>query len=206
MLYGEGNNDTSHFPNNFSGKKPLYQNEKNKDSHSSRDACRRVAYLHLLHRIVRTDQQGVELEQVDRQQIRQLVFFAFWILPVYEVTALADILVVNSIEFWSGNNPLTASTKAVDTEQGRYLIDCDGKGYTITFEPTGQKTRLNFIEETQTWAFENAEGENVPFMTFIDDSHVKMIGADGEMRMVELSQRGLMAYQAECSQAMMAQR
>lgn len=138
--------------------------------------------------------------------VNELVFFAFWILPVYEVTALADILVVNSIEFWSGNNPLTASTKAVDTEQGRYLIDCDGKGYTITFEPTGQKTRLNFIEETQTWAFENAEGENVPFMTFIDDSHVKMIGADGEMRMVELSQRGLMAYQAECSQAMMAQR
>lgn len=138
--------------------------------------------------------------------VNELVFFAFWILPVYEVTALADILVVNSIEFWSGNNPLTASTKAVDTEQGRYLIDCDGKGYTITFEPTGQKTRLNFIEETQTWAFENAEGENVPFMTFIDDSHVKMIGTDGEMRMVELSQRGLMAYQAECSQAMMAQR
>lgn len=138
--------------------------------------------------------------------VNELVFFAFWILPVYEVTALADILVVNSIEFWSGNNPLTASTKAVDTEQGRYLIDCDGKGYSITFEPTGQKTRLNFIEETQTWAFENAEGENVPFMTFIDDSHVKMIGADGEMRMVELSQRGLMAYQAECSQAMMAQR
>lgn len=72
--------------------------------------------------------------------VNELVFFCFWILPVYEVTALADVLVINSIEFWSGSNPLSASTKAVDTEQGRYLIDCDGKGYTITFEPTGQKT------------------------------------------------------------------
>ena len=71
--------------------------------------------------------------------VNELVFFCFWILPVYEVTALADVLVINSIEFWSGSNPLSASTKAVDTEQGRYLIDCDGKGYTITFEPTGQK-------------------------------------------------------------------
>ena len=31
--------------------------------------------------------------------VNELVFFAFWILPVYEVSALADILVINSIEF-----------------------------------------------------------------------------------------------------------
>ena len=29
--------------------------------------------------------------------VNELVFIAFWILPVYEVTALADVLVVNSI-------------------------------------------------------------------------------------------------------------
>lgn len=62
--------------------------------------------------------------------VNELVFLAFWILPVYEVTALADVLVINSIEFWSGSNPLTASTKVVDTDNGRYLIACDGKGYT----------------------------------------------------------------------------
>ena len=32
--------------------------------------------------------------------VNELVFLAFWILPVYEVTALADVLVINSIEFW----------------------------------------------------------------------------------------------------------
>lgn len=32
--------------------------------------------------------------------VNELVFFAFWILPVYEVSGLADILVLNSIEFW----------------------------------------------------------------------------------------------------------
>ena len=34
--------------------------------------------------------------------VNELVFFAFWILPVYEVSGLADLLVLNSIEFWSG--------------------------------------------------------------------------------------------------------
>ena len=44
--------------------------------------------------------------QVGSKFVNELVFFAFWILPVYEVTALADVLIINSIEFWSGNNPL----------------------------------------------------------------------------------------------------
>ncbi len=44
--------------------------------------------------------------QVSNKFVNELVFFAFWIIPVYEVTALADVLVLNSIEFWSGSNPI----------------------------------------------------------------------------------------------------
>ena len=61
-------------------------------------------------------------KQVGNKFVNELVFFAFWILPVYEVTSIADLLVINTIEFWSGNNPMSASTKAVDTDHGRYLI------------------------------------------------------------------------------------
>lgn len=125
--------------------------------------------------------------------VNELVFVAFWILPVYEVTALADLLVLNSIEFWSGENPLSASVKVVETEQGRYLIACDGKGYTITHEPTGRETRLEFTEETQTWSYVK-DGESYPFMTFVDDTHVKMITPEGDYRLVELSEQGVMAY------------
>lgn len=133
-------------------------------------------------------------KQVGNKFVNELVFFAFWILPVYEVTSIADLLVINSIEFWSGTNPMTASTKVIDTDSGRYLIDCDGKGYTITLASTGEKTRLEFIEDTQSWAFENAEGELVTFMTFVDDMHVKMVRPDGDFQLVELSDKGLMAY------------
>ena len=37
--------------------------------------------------------------QVGNKFVNELVFFAFWILPVYEVTGLTDLLVINSIEF-----------------------------------------------------------------------------------------------------------
>lgn len=143
-------------------------------------------------------------QQVGNKFVNELVFFAFWILPVYEVTALADLLVINSIEFWSGNNPMSASTKVIDTDHGRYLIDCDGKGYDITLTTTGEKTRLEFIEESNTWAFEDKQGELHPFMTFIDPAHVKMITPDGDFMVCPLSEDGVAQYVSECGMQNMA--
>lgn len=137
--------------------------------------------------------------QVGTKFVNELVFFAFWIVPVYEVTALADLVVLNSIEFWSGNTPVEASTKVIDTDQGRYYIACDGKGYTVT-APNGDEMRLDFEEESQTWSVATAEGDAYPFMTMIDDSHVKMITPEGDLKLVDLSEEGLQAY-AEMAQS-----
>ena len=47
--------------------------------------------------------------------VNEVVFFCFWVLPVYEITTIADVLVVNSIEFWSGDNPLAETETTADT-------------------------------------------------------------------------------------------
>lgn len=127
--------------------------------------------------------------------VNELVFFAFWILPVYEVSALADLLVLNSIEFWSGNNPIAKGTKVIDGENGRYLVKCDGKGYTITCENDGSEVRLDFNEEELTWTLVTDDTE-YELMTFIDDTHVALPAPDGSRTVVELSDNGLMAYRA----------
>lgn len=144
--------------------------------------------------------------QVGNKFVNELVFVAFWIMPVYEVASLADLLVINSIEFWSGENPLKdTSSNTIETEHGTYRIDCDKKGYTITLESTGEKTRLEFIEDSNTWAVADEDGKLLPFMTFIDANHVKMIKANGEFETVELSRQGVMAYSAACGILPMAQ-
>lgn len=143
--------------------------------------------------------------QVGSKFVNELVFFAFWILPVYEVTAIADLLVLNSIEFWSGNNPVEASTKVIDTDQGRYYIACDGKGYTVT-APNGDEMRLDFEADSQTWSVMTAEGESYPFMTMIDDTHVKMITPNNDFQTIELSEQGLQAYSRMAGNTMMALR
>lgn len=137
--------------------------------------------------------------QVGSKFLNEIVFFAFWILPVYEVTSLADILVLNSIEFWSGRNPMTASTKIITTPTGEYLVDCDGKGYTVTNRTTHESYRLDFIEDEQTWAF-NKDGELYPIMTFVDDNHLKVIAPGGDFRIMELSEPEVMAYENEIMQ------
>ncbi|MDE6577887.1 MAG: DUF3332 domain-containing protein, partial [Muribaculaceae bacterium] len=133
-------------------------------------------------------------KQVGSKFVNELVFFAFWVLPVYEVTSAADLIILNSIEFWSGNNPVTqASTKVVESEEGRYYIACDERGYIIT-TPDGKDIRLDYEADSQTWSVAIGNEEAYPFMTMIDENHVKMITPEGDFRLVDLSEQGVMAY------------
>lgn len=126
--------------------------------------------------------------------VNELVFLAFWVLPVYEVSALADILVLNSIEFWSGENPVAEGTRVIEGAEGKYLVNCDGKGYTITSQNDGSVVRLDFDEENQAWSATVGE-ETFTLFSFVDDTHVKMIAPEGDYRIVELSDAGVLAYQ-----------
>lgn len=146
-------------------------------------------------------------QTVGNKFVNELVFFAFWILPVYEVSALADVLVINSIEFWSGENPVACGTKVIDGHDGRYLVECDGKGYTIKSENDGSTVRLDFDADDQAWNVQLPDGTEYPFLTFVDDTHVKVPGAEpGEYSVVELSENGVLAYRQAAGAALYAQR
>lgn len=142
---------------------------------------------------------------VGNKFVNELVFVAFWIIPVYEVSALADVLVINSIEFWSGSNPVAQGKSVIDGNDGRYLVECDGKGYTITSMTDNSVVRLDFDVDEQTWSINNGD-EKIPFMTFVNQTHVKMISPDGGMQLVELSQEGYMAYQQVAATRLFASR
>ena len=132
-------------------------------------------------------------KQVGNKFVNELVFFAFWVIPVYEVSCLADVLVINSIEFWSGDNPVASGKKVIDGKDGRYIVECDGKGYTITSENDKSVVRLDFDKEDQTWSVAVPGGDRYELMTFIDETHVAMPAPDGTRSIVELSDNGLMA-------------
>lgn len=132
---------------------------------------------------------------ISNKFVNELVFFAFWIIPVYEVSAFADVVVFNSIEFWSGNNPVAYGKKVIDGQDGKYIVECDKTGYTITSENDGSIVRLDFNDTDRSWSVSANGSESYKLMTFIDDTHVEMIAPDGTMQPVELSHDGVLAYQ-----------
>ncbi len=145
-------------------------------------------------------------KQIGSKFVNELVFFAFWIVPVYEVSALADVLVINSIEFWSGNNPLAAGTKVIEGEDGRYLVECDGRGYTITSENDRSVVRLDFHQDDQSWNVVLEDGREYQLFSYVDDSHVRMVAPVGQYMDVELSQEGCDSYRQAIASTMWAAR
>ena len=139
-------------------------------------------------------------KHVGNKFLNELVFFAFWVLPVYEVTGLADLLVLNSIEFWSGSNPLGDTAQAdriVESSAGdRLLVKTDAEGYDIRNLDTDEACRLSYNPEIDGWTIEQNGNSSVLF-TFVDDTHVRMpIEGTDQWMTVEISQHGLMAYAA----------
>ncbi|MGM9725853.1 MAG: DUF3332 domain-containing protein, partial [Prevotella sp.] len=71
--------------------------------------------------------------------VNELVFLV--ISPVYGICGAVDVLVLNSVEFWTGSNPL-AKVGHVENVWGQdgklYAVKTLKEGYEIT-RPTGEK-------------------------------------------------------------------
>lgn len=133
-------------------------------------------------------------DHVGDKFVNEVVFVAMWILPVYELSFAADLFILNTIEFWSGENPALAETKVVDGKDAQYLVAKNETGYTITNMTTKQVTRFNFNAQDNSWSLVN-NGKEVKLFSFVDDTHINVITRDGSYTQVELSQPGVVAYQ-----------
>ncbi|NDV69380.1 DUF3332 domain-containing protein [Dysgonomonas sp. 25] len=146
-------------------------------------------------------------QTIDSKFVNELVFIALWIVPVYEVCFLADILVVNSIEFWTGDNPVQlGEVKQVEGKNGiMYTIETQENGYHIQNEE-GTEMNLVYDKETKTWSVATANEEHKLFK-FEDENNVIVYLQNGKEQHVELSSQGVMAFkQTVLSSTYLAQR
>lgn len=134
-------------------------------------------------------------KSIDSKFVNELVFIAFWIVPVYEISAIADILVINSIEFWSGSNPVAdaGTVKTIEAKDGVYTVETKTDGYHIQKAGEEKAIDLVFDKADQSWSVE-ADGEAHKLMKFEGDDKVVMYLPDGKEMNVELSQAGILAF------------
>lgn len=125
--------------------------------------------------------------------INELLFIGMWIIPVYEVCLLADVLVINSVEFWTGENPMAnvGDVKKVKGEDGEYLVKTNADGYTITNEE-GLELELKFNEDEQSWNVVTGD-QTFELMTMNGDGSVNLNLQNGDYMRVTLDDQGMMA-------------
>lgn len=104
--------------------------------------------------------------------LNELIFLI--ISPAYGVCSLVDVLVLNTIEFWTGDNPVASrigTTKMVEGEDGlMYAVKYLKNGYEIT-KPNGEVVLFSYDKKTKTWS-QSAEGVDIKLFSFNDNGTV----------------------------------
>lgn len=132
-------------------------------------------------------------QNVSNKFVNELVFLAFNIIPVYGVAYLADALVVNSIEFWSGENPISSigEQKQIKGNDGmNYTVTTTENGYTITKEGEDNAVDLVYNSENKSWnAVQN--GMSYELVQMNDDGTVTLSMKEGEKMTVIPDAQGI---------------
>lgn len=66
--------------------------------------------------------------------------------PVYGLSVAADYVIFNSLEFWTGSNPLTGAPHIFDTKTDTYLDINDKLDPSLTGAPIGPITQHRIIQ------------------------------------------------------------
>ena len=125
--------------------------------------------------------------------VNELVFVAFCIVPVYELSALADVLVLNSIEFWSGKKALAdaGETKIIKNSKGQDIeVKTLENGYALN---DGTNTmNLVFDEKEQIWSAEY-EDQVMNLIRLVDENNAQLFLKNGEVMDITLNADGIEA-------------
>jgi hypothetical protein len=129
-------------------------------------------------------------KSVGDKVVNELIFLAFNIVPVYSITLFVDAVVLNSIEFWTGNSPLNdvGEVKTVKSENGEYLIKNLANGYEIS--KGDQVMNLIYNQEQSTWNVV-CGGVSAELLQISKDGTANFFLPNGETMNVTLDAQGV---------------
>ncbi len=130
--------------------------------------------------------------EVNEKWMKEFVFFGMIIIPVYMFSALLDAFVFNSIQFWSGDNPIKVTHDSDGRIREARIGDTtivvawaeDGRSATLTYQREGRIFKTGkIVEDTQGLRMLSAEGREWYRAELRADGSVAVI--DGDRRLLE---------------------
>ena len=110
-----------------------------------------------------------------------------------------DTVIFNSLEFWTGSNPM-AATKVVEGSDGNLYAIASNKqgGYIITCQQTGQQMEYIFDADNHAWTVE-FDGKQVKLFSLTSPDVAVVETPEGNSLTVTLDEQGLYALQQQYS-------
>ena len=123
--------------------------------------------------------------------VNELVFVAFCIVPVYEISILVDAVVLNSIEFWTGDKALAQAgeKKVVKNAKGQAVeITTLENGYCLS----DGNSSMNFIydEAEQIWSAQY-EDQVTNLIKLVNENKAQLFLQNGEIMDITLDKEGI---------------
>ncbi len=125
-------------------------------------------------------------QRISSKWINEIVFLIMVIIPVYGFAILVDGLILNSLEFWTGTNPLAmkpgeVEIKVVKQDGVMYQIEASqNKFHFVQLEGPnmGDSADLIYNPSTKTWNIGNGK-EIKRVVQFLENKEVKVFKKDG---------------------------
>ena len=115
----------------------------------------------------------------------------------YPIASLVDALVLNSIEFWTGDNPMASNigkTQNVMGQDGRpYAVKTLKNGYEIK-SPTGEVMLFTYNKKNNSWSM-TKDGLVKEIFRFNEDGKSIKVEMNGESRDFTLNEQGVIEAQ-----------
>lgn len=121
--------------------------------------------------------------EIEDKWVEEFVFIGLSALQVYSVTLFIDLVYLNAVEFWTGENPLSASKTAGSQER----IKVDDQEALMTYLPDGRvKIDINdggfLFERTDSGAIATSlDGETLYRAVTNPDGTVSVYDNSGEL-------------------------
>lgn len=121
--------------------------------------------------------------------VTEVVFLACYVVPVYSIAGFVDVVILNSLEFWTGSNPMASSVTSDD-------------GSTVAFNTEKQQVEISYAGKTFVVA--QVDGKSV-----VKDANGTVLATasmnqDGSMNIVDAQGKVLSTYSGAEVQSMLA--
>ena len=118
----------------------------------------------------------------------------FFLMPIVgSVTMFVDWFVLNTIEFWSGDNPVASNVGKTQNVMGKdgllYAVKTLKNGYEIT-NPNGEVTLFTYNKKSDTWYIQQ-NGVTQELFQFNEDGKSIKMNINGASRDFSLNEQGV---------------